>query len=243
MRIRRERNKNGIRAGAGLASLALLLVAACGSSSGGKSPAGSTSPIVVGASVSLSGDFSADGQAAQQGYQLWADYINSHGGLLGRKVRLDILNDASNPAQAITDYQKLAGSDHVQLLLGPFSTFLTKAVSVVAKRYGYAFFTGMGGGPFIVQQGLTNVVNIDPDGTKLMDVFTRDVPSLHPAPRTAAYVTENDPFTQPEVQQAQSVLQSEGIRTVLFKVYPAETTDFTPIAQAEPTPEGSSPRE
>ena len=232
MRIRHEGKRHGLPVRAGLAMMAVVLVAACGSASGGSASGGGRSPIIVGASASLSGDFSADGQAAQQGYELWADYINSHGGLLGRKVRLDILNDASNPAQAITDYQKLAGSDHVQILLGPFSTFLTKAVSVVAKRYGYAFFTGMGGGPYIVQQGLTNVVNIDPDGTKLMDVFTRDVPSFRPAPRTAAYVTQNDPFTQPEVQEAQSILQSEGIKTVLFKTYPAETTDFTPIAEA-----------
>ena len=220
-----------IQTGIGLFSLASLVVALIGC--GGSTPTGQGGqPILVGASVSLSGDFAADGTAAKQGYELWADYVNSHGGLLGRQVKLDLLDDASDPQQAITVYQKLATIDHVDLLFGPFSTFLTKAVSVVAQRYGYTFFTGMAGGPFIVQQGLRNIINIELNGQYLMDIFAKQVPSLTPAPSTAAYVTEDNPFTQPEVDQARKVLESEGVRTVLYKVYPAESTDFTPIASA-----------
>jgi branched-chain amino acid transport system substrate-binding protein len=189
-------------------------------------------PILVGASVSLSGDFAANGTAAKQGYELWIDYVNSHGGLLGRKVKLVLLDDASDPQKAITAYQKLATIDKVDLLFGPFSTFLTKAVSVVAQRYGYTFFTGMAAGPFIVQQGLKNIINITLNGQYLMDIFAKQVPSLTPAPKTAAYATLDNPFTKPEVDQARKVLEAQGIRTVLYKVYSAESTDFTPIASA-----------
>src|SRR5664279_928068 len=73
--------------------------------------ADSTNPIKIGISLSLSGDFSADGQAFQQGYQLWADTINANGGLLGRQVKLDIVNDASSPVQVATNYQKLISVD------------------------------------------------------------------------------------------------------------------------------------
>jgi len=34
-------------------------------------------PITIGISLSLSGDFSADGKYFQQGYQLWADTVNA----------------------------------------------------------------------------------------------------------------------------------------------------------------------
>ena len=37
------------------------------------------------ASLSLTGDFSADGQAFDKGYLLWAKDVNAHGGLLGRR--------------------------------------------------------------------------------------------------------------------------------------------------------------
>jgi branched-chain amino acid transport system substrate-binding protein len=50
-------------------------------------------------------------------------------------------------------------------------------------------------------------------------------------PTSAAYATENDPFTQPQVDKAKSLLEAGGIRTAYYDVYPLETTDFTPIAQ------------
>src|SRR3978361_1929873 len=82
-----------------------LVATACGSSGSGTSGA-STAPIKIGVSLSLTGDFSADGKAFQQGYQLWAKQTNAKGGLLGRKVTLDIVNDASSPVQVGTNYQK-----------------------------------------------------------------------------------------------------------------------------------------
>src|SRR5207302_2774519 len=51
-------------------------------------------------------------------------------------------------------------------------------------------------------------------------------------PKTAAYATEDDPFTQPQVDKARSLLEAAGIQTVSNKVYPAETTDYTPLALA-----------
>ena len=65
------------------------ILAAC-SSGGGSSTSSpsSTKPILIGVSVSLTGDFSADGQAFQRGYNLWASDVNKAGGLLGRKVKL-----------------------------------------------------------------------------------------------------------------------------------------------------------
>jgi branched-chain amino acid transport system substrate-binding protein len=40
----------------------------------------------------------------------------------------------------------------------------------------------------------------------------------------------NDPFTQPQIPEAQQILQAAGVKTVLSKVFPAEVTDYTPIA-------------
>src|SRR5947209_20135577 len=104
--------------------LALLVLSACGGSSGSSTTTSNQpkTPIKIGISLSLSGDFSADGKAFQQGYQLWADNVNKNGGLLGRQVQLDILSDASSTTQVVTNYQKLINVDHVDLVLGPFSS-------------------------------------------------------------------------------------------------------------------------
>jgi branched-chain amino acid transport system substrate-binding protein len=56
---------------------------------------------------------------------------------------MKILSDASSPAQVVSNYQKLIGSDKVPLVFGPFSTLLTLPSALVAARYGYAFVEGV----------------------------------------------------------------------------------------------------
>lgn len=221
---------------------ALFVLSACGSTSstGGGTPtssatcSGQSQPAIkIGVSLSLSGDFSADGKAFQQGYQLWASDVNKNGGLLCRKVQLDILSDASSTTQVVTNYQTLINTNHDDLVLGPYSTLLTKPASVVANRFGYAFIEGAGGGPSVFTQGLHNIFDVSPPIQFQMNGFVQYIESLSASqkPTTVAYATEDDPFTQPMVDQARSLLQGAGFTTASYQVYPAETTDFTPIAQ------------
>ncbi|HEX3831166.1 MAG TPA: amino acid ABC transporter substrate-binding protein [Solirubrobacteraceae bacterium] len=226
---------------AGIAVTTMTLLAACGSSSsskssssggGGSGSSSAKSPVTIGASLSLSGDFAADGQAFQRGYQLWAADQNAKGGLLGHKVKLDIISDSSSASQVVSNYQKLIGSNKDGLVFGPFSTLLTVPSARIAARYGYAFVEGAGAGPAVFGQGLKNVFSVQiPVKNGLMN-FAQWVAALPAAqrPKTAAYATVDDPFTQPQIPVAQKILQAAGVKTVLSKVFPAEVTDFTPIA-------------
>ena len=208
-----------------------LVATACGSSGSGTSGA-STAPIKIGVSLSLTGDFSADGKAFQQGYQLWAKQTNAKGGLLGRKVTLDIVNDASSPVQVVTNYQKLISVDHVDLVFGPFSTGLTKASSQVVNRYGYAFVEGAGGGPSVFTSGLHNVFDVSLPVANNLVSFAKWIAAMPSSerPKTAAYATQDDPFTAPQLEAARKILEPAGVQTVYNKTYPSETTDYSPIA-------------
>ncbi len=212
----------------------ILLISACGGQSTAATPANQPqTPIKIGVSVSLSGDFSADGKATEQGYQLWADTINKNGGLLGRQVQLNFVSDASSTTQVVTNYQKFISVDHDDLVLGPYSTLLTKPASVVANRYNYAMLEGSGGGPSVFTQGLRNIFDVTAPIVSQMDSFTQYILALPAAqrPTSVAYATEDDPFTQPMIDRARQLLEKGGITTASYQVYPAETTDYTPIAQ------------
>jgi branched-chain amino acid transport system substrate-binding protein len=129
------------------AVLGVSLLAACtstGTSTNPASPGNTSGPITIGASLSLSGSFSADGQAFKKGYRLWVQDVNAHGGLLGRKVVLKIMDDGSSPTQVVSNYQTLFGTDHVDLAFGPFSSLLSGPASAVAAQYGMAFVEGAG---------------------------------------------------------------------------------------------------
>jgi branched-chain amino acid transport system substrate-binding protein len=211
------------------AILATALVTACGSSSGSGSGSG---PITIGTSLSLTGDFSADGQAYKRGYELWASEVNAHGGILGRKVVLDILNDNSSTTQVDTNYTDLITVKHVDLLFGPFSTLLTAPSAEVAHRYGFAFVEGAGGGGLVWSEKLPNVFDVSLPVVSELDPFTTWIDSLPASqrPTTAAYPMANDPFATPQTQLAQSLMQKAGIKTVYSKIFPEEVPDYLPNA-------------
>jgi branched-chain amino acid transport system substrate-binding protein len=230
---------------AGLSLAAVASLAACGSSSSsssattatsaastGSATSTSQSPITIGVSLSLSGDFSADGEAFKRGYELWASDQNAKGGLLGHKVNLEILNDASSPAQVTSNYEKLIGTDKVALVFGPFSSLLTVPAGRVAERYGYAMVEGAGGAPSVFSAGLTNVFDVSLPVKDNLVTFAQWIAAMPAAqrPKTAAYATVDDPFTQPQIPVAQNILQGAGVKTLSSKVFPAEVTDYTPIA-------------
>jgi branched-chain amino acid transport system substrate-binding protein len=219
-----------------VAALAAAVLAACGSSSPAGSASGSTAgsepPILIGASLSLTGDFSADGVAFQRGYQLWQSVVNSHGGILGRQVKLIILNDGSSPTTVVSNYQKLISVDHVDLTFGPFSSLLTGPASTAVARYGYAMIEGAGTSPSVFNgasnKAVHNVFSPSLPVRDYMVPFSDWIKSLPPSqrPKTAAYPMANDPFADPPVQRTQKALESIGVKTVYSKILPAEVSAY-----------------
>src|SRR5487761_2560152 len=194
------RNSRLIRA-LGVTSLVAASVVMTAGASGASATLAKGAPVKIGISLSLSGDFSADGIAFKQGYQLWANDVNAKGGLLGHKVVLDIVSDASDPTQVVTNYQKLISNDHVNLTFGPFSSLLSLPAAKAVSRYGYALVEGAGGAPSVFQAGLNNVFDVSLPVANNLAPFATWLTSL-PAnirPKTVAYVTSNDPFTQPQL--------------------------------------------
>src|SRR2546429_2302385 len=162
----------------GTAVVLVLGLTGC-ANSGGSSGASSNKPVVIGVSLSLDGDFSGDGKALQQGYDLWAADINARGGLLGRKVQFKYVNDASSTQQVVTNYQNLITRDKVDLTFGPFSSLLTGPAATVANRYHFAFLEPAGGGPKVFALHLPNLFFVQPaPGVKCGDTFVQYLQTL-----------------------------------------------------------------
>src|SRR2546423_1144065 len=89
----------------GIITLIIAGLSACSQGTTGSANLTNSTPITIGASISIKGDFAADGKAVLRGYQLWQQTINNSGGLLGRPVRLVILNDDSTPEKVTSNYQ------------------------------------------------------------------------------------------------------------------------------------------
>jgi len=200
------------------AATAAAMLAGCGTIGGAATPRASR-PIVFGISLSLTGGFSADGQAFQRGYRLWQSDVNDHGGILGRQVKLIILNDNSDPKKVAANYRTLITVDHVAMTLGPFSSLLTAPADQAVAKYGYAMIEGAGAAVSVfaspTNKKYHNIFCPSLPVAAYMKPFVQWIKSL-PAPerpKTAAYPTVDDPFATPAVVTAQKDLEALGIKT------------------------------
>src|SRR6266481_5472478 len=180
-------------------------------------------------------DFAQDGQSMEQGYRLWAKTINNNGGLLGRPVQLVILHDNSDPAQVAKNYDTLIHKDHVDLVIGPFSTLLTKAAEPVVSKAKYALIEGAGGGNSVFTNEWTNVFDVSLPVANNLTTFAYYILSLPASqrPKTVAYATSDDPFTQPQLVVAEQLLQSAGVTTVFDNTGLTSNTN-QPYPEADP---------
>lgn len=80
-------------------------------------PAAAEDSFKVGVSVGLTGYAAAVDRAWRDGLVVAADYLNAHGGVLGRKVELVIDDNKSEPQEAVTIYRKMISSDHVDMFI------------------------------------------------------------------------------------------------------------------------------
>jgi branched-chain amino acid transport system substrate-binding protein len=220
-----------------LAALACLTLGttlgACGLDSNAGDDGGGDDEIVIGVSLPLTGDFSEPGKGVQRGYEAWEAWVNENGGLLGKQVRLEVLDDQSSADRVASDYEKLINQDQVDLVFGPFSTRLVVPAAQVAKDYGFLFVEPAGAAEEVFTQGFDNLFYAAPaiadDHYNLLAEKIIAMPEGE-RPKTAAYATMDDPFAQGTAYGLKDKLEAAGIQTVADEVYPPNTTDFSSIA-------------
>jgi len=224
------------RALTAVAAAATLTLTACGSNDGGSASGGdSDEPIVIGISLPLTGDFAQPGGEARKGYEIWRDQVNAGGGILGRQVELKITDDASNQDTVVTDYTRLITEDKVDLLLGTFSSLLNFPASAVAEKNRMLYVEPAGGAPDMFTRGFKMLFFAQQATAQHQpDVFVDYIKSLpeDQRPKTAAYPTQDDPFTTPVIESMQAQLEDLGVETVYTTTYPPDATNFQTIASA-----------
>jgi branched-chain amino acid transport system substrate-binding protein len=188
--------------------------------------ADTTAPIRVGFSITETGPQAAPAIFNLQGYQLGADYINAHGGILGRKVELVHYDDQGNPSTALQLYQKLITDDKVDLLVSPYQTDLTSAVAPLVTRSkivmtAVAANTGafQGQYPYLVQAMTQTGRYMEP----LLDL------AASKGYKTIALLIQQTQFPSDLGASVKESAKRHGMDVVFEESYPPSTTDFGPL--------------
>jgi len=96
--------------------------------------------IRIGLSLSLTGAYSSMGRQAEAALGLFVADTNAAGGIrIGgepRAIELQCLDDASNSARCAEIYRSLCGENRVDIVLGPYSSELTRVAAPIAEQAG-----------------------------------------------------------------------------------------------------------
>lgn len=188
----------------------------------------SVEPIKIGTTQSLTGHYSEFGIEQLRGLQMWAADVNARGELLGRPVEVVYYDDASRDAGSVAGFKKLIEQDHVDLLVGPYSSSLTLEASLVAEKYNTPMVSTAASAEEIWSRGLTNIFGAD---TPVDDYLG----SLHVAAdagaKTIALIYARTEFGEELAASSRKTMESRGLHILLDEGYAPEQRDFTALAK------------
>lgn len=200
-------------------------------------------PIVVGGTLALTGAVAATGIIHQIAGELYVERLNAAGGLLGRPVVFEVLDDASTPPNVADLYEQLISERGVDLIMGPYATPWVLAAQPVAERHGFVLpqhtsvlapsmtwecqFPGWSIGP----EPNVFIPNQLADALESLDEEVNTVALVTNSSGSTAFVSHGVPNIEGS-QGAEHVFPARGFEIVANEDYPPGNTDWGPIAVA-----------
>ncbi len=116
-------------------SLAVTVIAAaCGGTNPGPTQTTFKGTKKVGYSAPLTGQSALYGHAVSQSLNLAADDLNAKGGVNGYKIEMDIQDDGTQVAQAVTNVKNMILQDNVVAIMGSVTSAQCLAQSPITKQ-------------------------------------------------------------------------------------------------------------
>ena len=215
------------------ASAASLLLAG---TFGVATPSQAQDIITFGAALSLTGGVSTEGRLVKAGYDMYVKYINQKGGIkVGDKtyqVAIKYYDDQSNAATSARLYEKLITEDGIKLLLGPYSSGITLAASVVNEKYQLPMVAAHAAATGVYSRGFKYLfATLTP-----VDHYTANMVKMaaeaSPRGQRVALIHENALFPQAGIDAAERQAKAAGLDVVYKEPYPTGTKDFSAMVAA-----------
>ena len=196
--------------------------------------AGGTSPILIGSASPVTGPFAGDGQQMVRGQELAIAQINAAGGLLGRNLKLQVLDTkAQQPDVMKNVFQKLV-SQNVAAIFSGFTTYTSVEYPIVAEA-GMPMFhvnTWHGNVDYVNEKGITNIYQGDPTelsyGSGFIALINQFIESGEwtPSSKSTFVVTSNDPYSLAIAKAFDSGMQQQGWKSLGFEQFTVPQADW-----------------
>ncbi|MBK6360071.1 MAG: amino acid ABC transporter substrate-binding protein [Comamonadaceae bacterium] len=192
-------------------------------------------PVRVGYAIARTGPWTGGAQVSQEpNYLLWAEQQNAAGGLsvkgVKRPIELISSDDRSDVETCVRSYEKLMGSDKVDLVLPPWGSNANFAVAPLANRFQYPLLAPTALSRRLVEMKLPYFFLLLQQPKAMCDALV-DMLKANKV-KSVALIYVDDLFGLENFAAFKVALQGSGISLVEDKSYPGGVKDLSPVLRS-----------
>ncbi len=194
-----------------------------------------TAPVRVGYAMARTGPWTGGAQVSQEpNYLLWAEQQNAKGGLdvkgVRRPIELISSDDRSDVETVVRTYEKLMGSDKVDIVLPPWGSNANFAVAPLANRFGYPFVAPTALSRRLVEMKLPYFFLMLQQPKPMCEALVEMLKAN--GAKTLACVYVDDLFGLENYAALKVALAGSGITMVQDTSYPGGVKDLSPVLRS-----------
>ncbi len=208
-----------------MAAMASVTVAAQGKAPAARPAAPGVAPdaVVFGQSCALSGPAKALGEGMRLGIAAAFEEANRTGGIHGRQLRLETLDDRYEPEAAISNTNQLIGEKRVFALIGAVGTPTSKAAEPIATEAGVPYVGAFTGAEFLRDaRRRPTVINVRAsyyqETEEMVERLTRDL-----GVQRIGILYQDDSYGRAGLSGTLQALHRRGMTLVAEATYPRNT--------------------
>ncbi|MDP3223254.1 MAG: amino acid ABC transporter substrate-binding protein [Rubrivivax sp.] len=192
-------------------------------------------PVRIGYTMARTGPWTTGAQVSQEpNYLLWAEQQNAAGGLnvKGTKRNIELISsdDRSDIETCVRTYEKLMGSDKVDLILPPWGSNANFAVAPLANRFGYPFLAPTALSRRLAEMKLPYFFLLLQQPKPMMDALVAMLKEN--GAKSVAVIYVDDLFGLENYAALKVALAGSGINIVEDKSYPLGVKDLSPVLRS-----------
>lgn len=191
--------------------------------------------IKVGGLAPLTGDVAVYGIATQRGVDLYIEELNAAGGVLGKQVEIEWLDEKGDVTEALNAYNRLAGE--VVAIIGDVTSKPTIAVSELAAQDGIPMIAPPATAYDVTSAGenIFRACFLDPYQGQMMATFAAGKLG---AKKVAVIYNNADDYSTGLAESFKAKAEELGAEVVAYESYATGDIDFksqlTKISEAAP---------
>lgn len=205
-------------------AIAGVVFTACGTNSNEEAKSEEKDVVKIGSTFPLTGQYSNYGQSTVNGIKMAVEEINANGGIGGKEISLESLDDKGELTDSVTSYHKLV-EDGAEAVIGTNTSSPSQAIAEASVADGIPVITPTGtetsiteGKPNVFRTCFTNPYQGD-----LVAIFAKD--SLN-AKTAAMLVNTSSDYSTGIAEAFENKAKELGIEIVAKESYGDNDTDF-----------------